>query len=80
MNTAVYVDPSKTLAHRAITLKRKEELKEKCTFSFERVIKNATFCCAKYGWDRCCNFDNMLVLIFCEYGWKIHALLGFLGI
>jgi len=31
--------------------------------------------CAKFGWNQCSSFDNMQVLIFCEFGWKtpIHA-------
>ena len=31
--------------------------------------------CAKFGWNRCCSFDNMPVLMFCEFGLKmyIHA-------
>jgi len=32
--------------------------------------------CAKFGWNQCRCFDNMLVLMFCEFGLKmsIHAL------
>jgi len=31
--------------------------------------------CAKFGWNRCSSFDNMPVLMFCEFGLKmpIHA-------
>ena len=31
--------------------------------------------CAKFGWNRCSNFDNIQVLIFCALSWKmpIHA-------
>jgi len=39
--------------------------------------------CAKFGWNRSSGFDNMPVLMFCEFGLKmpIHALFGwFLGI
>jgi len=30
---------------------------------------------AKFGWNRCCTFDNMRVLIFCAFSLKtpIHA-------
>ena len=27
--------------------------------------------CAKFGWDQCCSFDNMKVLIFCTLGLKM---------
>jgi len=39
--------------------------------------------CAKFGWNRRSSFDNMQVLIFCEFGLKtaIHApKMGFWGI
>jgi len=31
--------------------------------------------CAKFGWNRCSSFDDMSVLMFCEFGLKmpIHA-------
>jgi len=31
--------------------------------------------CAKFGWNRCSSFDNMPVLMFCDFGLKmpIHA-------
>jgi len=31
--------------------------------------------CAKFGWNRCSSFDNVPVLMFCEFGLKmpIHA-------
>jgi len=38
--------------------------------------------CAKFGWNRCSGFDNIPVVMFCEFGLKmrIHALFGwFLG-
>ena len=38
--------------------------------------------CAKFGYDRCSNFDNMNVSIFGAFGWKkpIHApKMGVLG-
>jgi len=27
--------------------------------------------CAKFGWNRCGSFDNMPVLMFCEFGLKM---------
>jgi len=39
--------------------------------------------CAKSGWKRCSGFNNMQVLVFCDFGWKmpVHApfLVGGLG-
>ena len=34
--------------------------------------------CAKFGWNRCGSFDNMQVLVFCDFGLKtpIHAPFG----
>jgi len=34
--------------------------------------------CAKFGWNRCSSFDNMHVLVFCDFGLKtpIHAPFG----
>jgi len=31
--------------------------------------------CVKVGWNRCGSFDDMQVLVFCDFGWKtpIHA-------
>ena len=37
--------------------------------------------CAKFGWNRCKVFDNMPVLMFCQFGLKmpIYFLLGVFG-
>jgi len=41
------------------------------------------FITAKFGWNRCSSFDNVQVLVFCDFGLKtpMHAfLMGFGGI
>jgi len=40
-----------------------------------RMAFGGLYHCAKCGWNRCSCFDNMQVLVFCDFGWKqsIHA-------
>ena len=46
-----------------------------------RKVIGGVYHCAKFGWNRFSNFDNMQVLIFNEFGLKmpIHAPTMFLG-
>jgi len=47
-----------------------------------RRLLGGLYRCTEFGWNRCCTFDNMKVLIFCAFGLKtpIHApKIGVLG-
>ena len=36
-----------------------------------RGVFDGIYHCAKFGWNRCSNFDNMQVLIFNVFGFKM---------
>jgi len=45
------------------------------------IFRFSTFHCAKFGWNRCGSFDNMQILVICDFGFKtpIHAAFGRFG-
>ena len=53
------------------------------SFGFVVRIFGDVYHCAKFGWNWCSCFDNMQVLVFCDFGWKMpihaHFLRGGLG-
>ena len=42
------------------------------TWDHTRIVVNSVYCCANFGWNRPCSFEDMRVSMLREFGFKMH--------